>query len=84
MSVFASRCVVCLSLTLAHSALARRVFGGGGVALRDVEMLAMPNCAPRVELHCHVAGVGTALKFTDVRVSISHSGDNAIAHCVAR
>ena len=44
----------------------------------------MPNGAPRVELHGHVAEVARALGVTDVRVSISHSGDNAIAHGVAR
>jgi fatty acid synthase subunit alpha len=62
----------------------RRLWEGAGAPLVDIEIVATAAGAPRVQLHGHAERVAQALGVSDIRVSISHSGDHAIAHAVAR
>jgi phosphopantetheine--protein transferase-like protein len=62
----------------------RRLWEGAGAPLIDVEILPTVGGAPRVVLHGHAERVAEAIGVSDIRVSISHSGDHAIAHAVAR
>eukprot|EP00002_Diphylleia_rotans_P033397 TRINITY_DN709_c0_g1_i3.p1 TRINITY_DN709_c0_g1~~TRINITY_DN709_c0_g1_i3.p1 ORF type:complete len:4344 (-),score=1082.54 TRINITY_DN709_c0_g1_i3:153-13184(-) len=57
---------------------------GGGAPLKDIEIVPSPSGAPVVVLHGYALEVATALGITDVKVTISHSGDYAVAQAVAR
>jgi len=56
---------------------------GGHAPLRDIEVLRQKGAAPVVKLSGHAEAVAKALGVTTVKVSISHSGDYAVAQAVA-
>jgi phosphopantetheine--protein transferase-like protein len=57
---------------------------GSAAALRDIEILPTDSGAPAVLLHGHARSVAQVLAVQDVRVTISHCGNYAIAQAVAR
>lgn len=54
------------------------------LALRDIEILPAGSGAPKVLLHGHAKDVATTLGVSSVKVSISHSGEYAIAQAIVR
>jgi len=63
---------------------ARNLWQGGGAPLKDIEILPSSSGAPIVQLSGHAADVAGLLSITTIKVSISHSGDYAIAQAIAR
>jgi phosphopantetheine--protein transferase-like protein len=62
----------------------RELWEGGGAALRDIEILRGPSGAPRVVLHGHASTVASVLGVNSIKVTISHSGEYAIAQALAQ
>mmetsp|Transcript_15133 Transcript_15133/g.16835 ORF Transcript_15133/g.16835 Transcript_15133/m.16835 type:complete len:206 (+) Transcript_15133:2-619(+) len=63
---------------------AKSMWLGGGAPLIDIEILPGASGAPVVHLHGHAKAVAQALNVTKVKVSISHSGEYAVAQASAR
>jgi phosphopantetheine--protein transferase-like protein len=59
------------------------LWSGAGAGLLDIEVLASSSGAPAVTLHGHAAKVQMSLKVKQIKVSISHAGDVAIAQAIA-
>jgi phosphopantetheine--protein transferase-like protein len=62
----------------------RELWEGGGAALRDIEILRGPSGAPKVVLHGHANTVASVLGINAIKVTISHSGEYAIAQAIAQ
>jgi fatty acid synthase subunit beta len=56
---------------------------GGGAPLIDIEILVSNSGAPRVILHGYAAEVAERLGIKEIKVSISHSGNYAVAVAMA-
>ncbi|XP_049851436.1 uncharacterized protein LOC126326034 [Schistocerca gregaria] len=67
-----------------ENAGARNMWQGAGAPVRDIEIVPSGSGAPRVQLHGYAERVASALSITKIKVSISHSGEYAIAHATAR
>jgi fatty acid synthase subunit beta len=67
--------------TAEHS---RNLWAGGSAPLRDIEVLSSASGAPKVVLHGVCKEVATLLGISSIKVSISHSGEYAIAQAIAR
>ena len=52
---------------------------GAGAGLRDIEILPSASKAPKVVLHNAAKDLVSKAGVTDIKVSISHSGDYAVA-----
>jgi len=61
----------------------RNLWQGAGAPLRDIEILRATSGACEVVLHGHAKDVATLLGISVIKVTISHSGDYAIAHASA-
>lgn len=62
----------------------RELWEGGGAALKDIEILRGPSGAPKVVLHGHAQTVASVLGVGSIKVTISHSGEYAIAQAIAQ
>eukprot|EP00741_Cyanophora_paradoxa_P008488 tig00001335_g8213.t1 len=71
-----------LSSSAPDSAAAR--LRGSAAPLNEIEILPSPSGAPQVRLHGYAREVAAAAGVAEVVVSISHAGDYAVAHAVAR
>ena len=60
------------------------VWKGSGAAVKGIEILPTEHGAPIVKLHEHAAQMAAVLGVSDVKVTISHSGEYAVAQAVAR
>ena len=56
---------------------------GGGAPLIDIEILVSSSGAPVVELHGYAAEVAEKLGLREIKVSITHSGNYAVAVAMA-
>lgn len=63
---------------------ARNLWLGAAAPLSDIEILRTTSGAPAVSLHGHAKSVATTLGITEVKVSISHVTDHAVAQAVTR
>ncbi len=61
-----------------------RLTQGADAALIDIEILTSSSGAPVVEVHGHAAQVMKALGLADIKVSILHSAEVAVAQAIAR
>jgi len=61
----------------------RNLWQGAGAPLRDIEILKASSGACEVVLHGHAKDVATLLGVSVIKVTISHSGDYAIAQASA-
>ena len=66
-----------------ENADSKNMWQGAGAPIRDIEVVPSGSGAPRVRLHGYAERVATTLSITKVKVSISHSGEYAIAHATA-
>jgi len=57
---------------------------GSGAPVKGIEILPSRQGPPRVILYDHAANVAALLGIREVKVTISHSGDYAVAQAVAR
>jgi len=57
---------------------------GPGAGLKDIEIIPSEGGAPQVILHGQAKEVANLLGISSIRVTISHSGEYAISHAVAR
>jgi len=57
---------------------------GSGAALKGIEILPTEYGPPKVRLHEHAESVAKALAINEVKVTISHSGEYAVAQAVVR
>ncbi len=62
----------------------RKLWAGASGALREIEISRTSSGAPRVHLHGHAKEVATLLGVSSVTVTISHSGEYAIAQAAAK
>jgi phosphopantetheine--protein transferase-like protein len=62
----------------------RGLWRGGSAPLLDIEVLPSQSGAPYVVLHGHAKQVATALGVSEVKVSISHAAEHAVAQAIAR
>mmetsp|Transcript_17053 Transcript_17053/g.37202 ORF Transcript_17053/g.37202 Transcript_17053/m.37202 type:complete len:3767 (-) Transcript_17053:37-11337(-) len=62
----------------------RSLWQGPEGALKGIEVLPSASGAPTVHLHGHAKQVFEALSLSSVKVSISHSGDIAVAQAIAQ
>lgn len=62
----------------------RSMWRGGGAPLIDIEILSSTSGAPYVTLHGHAKQVATALGVSEIKVSISHAAEHAVAQAIAR
>lgn len=60
-----------------------RVLQSSGAPLKDIEIVATNNGAPRVQLHGAVQKLAESLKVASIVVSISHTDEHAIAQAIA-
>jgi len=57
---------------------------GSGAALKGIEILPSETGAPRVKLYDHAADMAKVLGISEFKVTISHSGEYAVAQAVVR
>ncbi len=62
----------------------RDLWEGGAAPLKDIEILKAPSGAPKVVLHGHAKNVASVLGISSIKVTISHSGEYAIAQAIAK
>jgi len=62
----------------------RELWEGGGAPLKDIEISKSSAGAPKVVLHGHANKVADVLGITSIKVTISHSGEYAIAQAIAK
>lgn len=62
----------------------RELWEGGGAALKEIEIVRGPAGAPKVVLHGHAQTVASVLGVGSIKVTISHSGEYAIAQAIAQ
>lgn len=62
----------------------RSMWRGGGAPLIDIEILSSTSGAPYVTLHGHAKQVATAVGVSEIKVSISHAAEHAVAQAIAR
>jgi len=62
---------------------ARNLWKGSAASLKDIEIIPSPSGAPTVVLSSHAKQVANALGIHDIKVTITHCGDYALAQAVA-
>jgi phosphopantetheine--protein transferase-like protein len=61
----------------------RNLWKGSGAPLKDIEILQSASAAPKVLLYGYAQEVATVLGVSSIKLSISHSGQYALAQAIA-
>jgi len=61
----------------------RSLWAGAHASLLDIEIVQTSSGAPLAELHGHASKVAVAVGVSEVKISISHTGDVAVAQAMA-
>jgi len=62
----------------------RNLWQGSAAPLKDIEIVSSSSGAPVVVLHDYAKQVASVLGISDIKVTITHCGDYAIAQAIAR
>eukprot|EP00397_Hematodinium_sp_SG-2012_P000038 GEMP01000038.1.p1 GENE.GEMP01000038.1~~GEMP01000038.1.p1 ORF type:complete len:4044 (+),score=1094.81 GEMP01000038.1:434-12565(+) len=61
----------------------RNLWKSSGSPLKDIEVVMSKSGAPTIRLHNYAKDVANALGISEVKISISHTGDTAVSQAVA-